>query len=185
MEDREIIELYFERSQRAVAETREKYGGVIRGCLGNILSDRSDAEECENDTYMGAWSSIPPAYPDNLRAYLLKIARNAAINRYRRINAEKRGKNASVSFEELAACIADPSGQPGGFEDGELREIINDFLESLKPEMRRVFLLRYWYCAPVKEAAERCGISVSKAESILFRGRKRLKKFLQERGVKV
>ncbi len=185
MEDCEIIDLYFERSGQAVEETGKKYGSIIRACLKNILSDKEDVAECENDTYMGAWSSIPPAAPDNLRAYLLKIARNTAINRCRNLNARKRGRNASVSFDELAGCICDPSAQPEGYETEELREIINDFLESLKPEMRKVFLLRYWYCASVKEVASRCGITASKTESMLFRARNKMKKFLSERGVKV
>lgn len=182
MQDMEIIELYFDRSEKAVSETRAKYGGVISACIRNILGCREDAEECENDTYMGAWGSIPPARPDNLRAYLLKIARNNAINRYRRLNADKRGRNASVSFEELAECISDSGG---GYEDRELGEAINDFLSTLQAESRRVFLLRYWYCASVKDIAMRCGIGTANVESKLFRARKALKKFLRERGFEV
>ncbi|MCM1579529.1 MAG: sigma-70 family RNA polymerase sigma factor [Ruminococcus sp.] len=184
MEDGEIIGLYFERSETVLTETSAKYGGIIRACIKNILADREDAAECENDTYMGAWTSIPPACPENLRAYLLKIARNAAINRYRKLTAQKRGRNACVSFEELAGCIC-CDDETRRYETNELRELINGFLETLNPEMRRVFLLRYWYCASVKETAACCGMSISKTESMLFRARNKMKKFLSERGVEV
>ena len=182
MQDTEIIRLFFDRSEKAVAEARAKYGGVIAGCIRNILRCSEDAEECESDTYMAAWRSIPPARPDNLRAYLLKIARNTAINRCRRLSADKRGRNVSVSFEELSECI---SGSEGGYKDRELGEAINGFLETLSPENRRIFLLRYWYCASVKDIALRCGIGVSSTESKLFRTRKALKKYLRERGYEV
>lgn len=182
MEDREIIELYFQRSEDAMRQTKQKYSGLILSIIRHILSCREDAEECENDTYLAVWQSIPPKRPDNFRAYLAGIARNLACSRYRYLHAEKRNADAALSFEELADCLSDKSDDGIRYTDDELRDTINTFLGTLRPENRRVFLLRYWECCSIKEIMQLCGISKSKTESILFRTRNKLKKFLQERG---
>ncbi len=183
MEDSGIISLFFERSEEAICETKRKYGRFVLGMIMHILRNESDAEECENDTYMSVWSVIPPQRPMNFKAFLLKIARNQALKKYRFLNAEKRNPNVTVSLEELAECASD-EGDGLRYGDNELAEIINGFLETLNDESRKVFMLRYWYFSSVNDIAERCGISRSKTESMLFRTRKKLKKYLEEKGVK-
>lgn len=178
MEDGEIIELYFTRSENAVAETKSKYGGLIRTVAMNILGSRPDAEECENDTYMSAWNAIPPRRPFSLAAFLAGIARNQALKKYRFINAGKRDPRVTVPLDELGDCV---SGSEGVYSDGALQKAINDFLGSLNPESRRVFMLRYWYFASIREITLKCGISKSKAESMLFRTRNKLRDFLKQR----
>ena len=182
MDDSAIIDLFFERSESALTETKKKYGGLIISIAMRILGNKSDAEECENDTYMGAWNTIPPRKPDNLTAFLARIARNQAMKKYEFINAAKRNPKAAVSLNELGDCISD-EGDTIRYSDGVLAEAINSFLSELGEESRKVFLLRYWYFADIREICERCGISKSKAESMLFRTRKKLKKFLEERGL--
>lgn len=182
MDDSDIIELFFERSENALLETRKKYSGLIMSIAMRILKNRHDAEECENDTYMGAWNTIPPQRPNNLTAFLARIARNQAMKKYEFINAEKRNPKAAVSLDELGDCISD-DGDSIRYSDGVLAEAINSFLAGLGEESRRVFLLRYWYFASISEICERCGMSKSKAESMLFRTRNKLKQFLEERGL--
>ncbi|MCM1328231.1 MAG: sigma-70 family RNA polymerase sigma factor [Ruminococcus sp.] len=181
MEDSDIIELFFMRSENAVAETKKKYGGFIRSLAMRILKSKPDAEECENDTYMGVWEAIPPQKPGNFMSFIAGIARNQALKKYNYINAEKRNPRSAVYLEELGDCIG--GGDETSYSDGVLREAINAFLAGLNEETRRVFMLRYWYFASIGEITERCGISKSKAESMLFRTRKKLKVFLEERGI--
>lgn len=181
MEDSDIIELFLTRSENAVAETKKKYGGFIMSLAMRILKNKPDAEECENDTYMGVWEAIPPQKPGNFMSFIAKIARNQAIKKYEFINAEKRNPKGVVYLEELGDCIG--GSEEISYSDGVLREAINAFLGSLNEETRRVFMLRYWYFASIKEITERCGISKSKAESMLFRTRNKLKGFLEERGI--
>ena len=83
MNDREIIDLYWIREERAITATAEKYGGYCHTIAFNILNNNEDAEECANDTYLGAWNSIPPQNPNPLSSYLGRIARNLALNRYK------------------------------------------------------------------------------------------------------
>ena len=87
MDDKQIIRLFFERSEQAITELSQKYGALYLQLADNILNDHQDAEECVNDTYLGAWNSIPPQRPNHLAAYLGKITRNLALNRYNRIKA--------------------------------------------------------------------------------------------------
>lgn len=182
MDDSGIISLFTERSEEAVRETKLRYGRLVFSVAMRILGSEADAEECENDAYMAAWNAIPPEKPVNFRAFLLRIARNLALKRYEYLNAEKRNPNTAVSLEELGECASDESAAVR-YSERELADVMNKFLGSLEEENRRVFMLRYWYFMPVRDICERCGLSKSKAESMLFRTRKKLKKYLEEEGL--
>lgn len=184
MTDTNLIDLFFARSEDAIARTKEQYGKLVRHIIAGILKSTQDIEECENDTYLGTWNSIPPKHPDSLKAYLAVIARNTALKRYAYLHAEKRNAEYAVSFEELAECICDNTDS-AQHSDMELRETINGFLQTLKAEQRRVFLLRYWMGYSIEEITQQCGIGKSKVESMLFRMRGKLRTYLTERGYQV
>lgn len=80
MEDGRIIELFFSRSEQAIAELSNKYGAICRRIAFNIVNNWEDAEECVNDAYLGTWNSIPPQKPNPLSTYVCKITRNIAVN---------------------------------------------------------------------------------------------------------
>ncbi len=182
MEDSSIIELFFERSEYAIKETKIKYGHLIQSIALRILHNHPDAEECENDTYMGAWNSIPPNRPGNLKAYIAKIARNQALKKYQFQHADKRNPEIILSLNELEEQLADCGEKSSNaqFEDTEMAEVINSFLAGLNSRTRRIFMLRYWYFLSVTEIMEECGMSRSKVESILYRTRQKLKQYMEE-----
>ncbi len=182
MNDIDIICLYQQRSEQAIAFTKEQYGRLVRHIISRILQSTQDTEECENDTYLAVWHTIPPQQPKHFKAYLAVIARNLALKRYEYLHAEKRNPEAAVSFEELEDCLSDHSDGGIRYTDAELRETINAFLSTLKAEHRKIFLLRYWQCCSVQEIMQHCGSSKSKIESILFRTRSKLRTYLEERG---
>ena len=105
VKDQSIIELFIERSEAAIEETKLKFGRLIYSIAYHIVQDRMDAEECESDTYLSAWNTIPPALPENLKAYLLRIARNLALKQYRHEHTAKRDKRMQVSLDELETKI--------------------------------------------------------------------------------
>lgn len=178
--DREIVEFFLERDERAVSAASSKYGKYLSAVALNVLGDRQDAEECVNDTLLKAWESIPPAEPTNLGGYLAKIAKNLSLNRLRRENTEKRGGELTRVYEELGGCAG--SSVERSYEQKELIEAINAFLGGLAADKRDMFVLRYWYCMSVAELAERTGISENRAAVELFRTRKKLVKHLRKRG---
>ena len=143
VEDAEIIALYWERDQKAVEATEQKYRHYCKKIALNIVGCDEDAEECVNDTWLGAWESIPPARPEVLGAFLGKITRNIALNRVRDRDRMKRGGGTeALPFDELGECIADSgSGPEETAEAGELTALLNRFLAGLPQKNIRVQIL--------------------------------------------
>ena len=180
MEDNEIIELYWQRSQQAIAETDGKYGGRLQSLSMNILHDREDAEECVNDTYLAVWESIPPRAPEYLFAYTAKICRNLALNRVEWNHAAKRDMVFVELSEELGSLAPDLSD---GISRQELAKAIADFLNRQTKEQREMFVRRYWYGETIKELAESFGCRQGKVKSVLFRLRRGLRRELEKEGI--
>ena len=179
MDDREIIRLFFQRSEQAITELSRKYGALCFQIADSILNDRQDAEECVNDAWLGAWNSIPPQTPDPLRAYLCRIVRNHALKKRRANTALKRGSRFEVSLSELEACIPDNSLEEQ-LSANELTAQINAFLSALKREDRIMFVKRYWFAESLSEIADAFGISENNASVRLSRIRRKLHKHLKE-----
>jgi RNA polymerase sigma-70 factor (ECF subfamily) len=185
MEDKSIIGLFFQRSERAIAELRDKYGRAVLSLSQRILGSLMDAEECADDTYMGVWNTVPPQYPEHLKAYTLTIARNLSIDRYHSNNAAKRNSQYDVALDELADCLAGSIDPVQQMEVKELGESINSFLATLKTEDRQIFVSRYYLSEPVSQIGERLGLDSKKVSSRLFRIREKLRSYLEKDGVTV
>ena len=186
MEDREIIELFFRRSERAITELSYKYGSKMRRVAFYLLQDLEDAEECVNDAYLGVWNSIPPERPDPLLAYVCRVTKNAAIGRFRYRTAKKRNYSLERSLEELEEL---EGSLPGAktleeqWEDQRLSETIHGFLESLDKKSRVTFVKRYWFGQSTESIAKELSMSENGVAVKLHRLRKKLKKHLEKEGV--
>lgn len=181
MEDREIVDLYWRRSEDAIPETAAKYGSYCRIIAYNILTDHEDAEECVNDTWLGAWNSMPENRPARLAPYLAKLTRWLSLTRLRDRNCLKRGGGElSLSLEELSECLDSGVDTQKQVEQRELTEAIRCFLEGLDEQTRYVFLARYWFMASVQEIGEKFSFSQSKVKSMLMRTRHALRDYLKE-----
>ena len=184
MTDAEIVELYFQRDERAIQETMNRYHRYLMKVALQILGDEQDAEECVNDAYLTAWNSMPDYRPEVLSAYLIKIARQKSIDRLRYRQRQKRqGTEYAVSLEELGDVIEDPTSAVSEPDDNLLKEAIARFLKDLPADARHLFLGRYFYFDSLKDVASYCGMSESKAKSMLYRMRRKLKKFLKKEGL--
>ncbi len=184
MEDRQIIDLYWDRKEEAIEKTAEKYGGYCYSIAYGILRDRLDSEECVNDTYMKAWNAMPPKRPDKLAAFLGKIARGLAIDRCRNYTAKKRGGGQmELVLEELNECIGTQNDPEQAVDEMVFAEILNDFVGALPIQERKVFVRRYWYMSSVKEIAGDFGFTESKVKMILLRARNGLKERLGKEGI--
>lgn len=183
MKDERIIELYWARSEDAVVETANKYGKYCYSIAYNILADAEDADETVNDTYMGAWNSMPPHKPSVLSTFLGKITRRISINRWNKRSAEKRGRGeVPLALEELSQAVASSDTPEQVLTARELTQAIDRFLSSLPEQERDLFVCRYWFLAPLAEISGRFGFSLSKTKSMLFRTRKKLKAHLEQEG---
>ena len=81
-DDREIIAQFLCRDEAAIKNTVDKYERYCSSIAYRILGNGEDVRECLNDTWLKLWESIPPTVPEILSAYVGKITRNLAINRY-------------------------------------------------------------------------------------------------------
>lgn len=180
MDDTEIIELFFERSQTAVKHTALKYGRLLKRIAVNICGSPEDAEEIANDVLSRLWNNIPPERPKNLKAYACRIARNLSVNRTESENAKKRGGEFVKIGEEWTEMFA---SDPGFDSEIALKDVFERFLDSLDTESRNIFVRRYWFADSVKDIAAFYLISESKVKSSLFRTRSKMKEYLTKEGI--
>ena len=183
MLDEEIIELFFERSERALSELKTKYGRTCLQTSYNILGDYRDAEECVNDSFLGVWNAIPPTRPNPLLTYVLKVVRNLSLNRYHKNHAQKRNSAYDLAVEELEEFLAAPDGVESALETKELTTAIESFLDTQKPLNRVIFVRRYWFYDSYAQIVKRTGLSEKNVSVRLTRMREKLKDYLKERGI--
>lgn len=182
MEDKDIIELYWQRDETAIRETDIKYGSYLHAVAFNILNDREDAKETTNDTYLKTWNSIPPQKPSAFLVWLSRITRSLAIDRLRFLTRKKRGTSQyDISLEELEECIGGETAVKE-YELSILKDMINSFLRCYSEKQRNLFLCRYFYFDSLKEASAACGFSEASAKTQLFRMRTALKEYLAKEG---
>lgn len=183
MEDKEIVDLYWARSEKAISETDKKYGRYCHYIAYQILSDDGDAEEIVNDTYLKTWNTVPPNRPDPLKAYVGMISNQLAINRYEEKTAEKRGGGRlPLIYHELDECIADEDENVDIGENLDLRDALNRFIWSLPKKTRNIFVRRYWYASSLSEIADDYGMKENAVAILMFRTRRKLKDFLKKEG---
>ncbi len=186
MDDKQIVDLYWERSEAAIAETDKKYGRYCHYIAYQILYSDADAEEIVNDTYLKTWNTVPPNRPDPLKPYLGMITRRLACNAYEAKHAKKRGGHQlSLVLDELSECIPDGNSGEDIEESVALRDALNRFVRSLPSKTQKIFVRRYWYASPVSEIAEAYGMKENHVSVLLYNTRKKLKGFLSKEGFEI
>lgn len=181
MDDNKIIDLFFERSEKAIVELSNKYGSVCMKVSMNVLNNYQDAEECVNDSYLGVWNAIPPQKPNPLFSFVCKIVRNISIDRYKKNRRQKRKGNYDLCIEELEDCIASPRTVEDDYAGAELSACIDDFLDSLTKINRMIFVRRFWYMDSYEDIAKASGLREGTIRTRLSRTKGDLKKFLRRK----
>ena len=180
--DKKIIDLYFNRNEQAIKETDRKYGRYCFSVANHISYNQSDSEECVNDTYLEAWTHIPPTIPENLKIYLSKITRNLALNIYEKFHTQKRGHGeVPIVLDELSELVGKNQTEET-FNETLLTESIDAFLKDLPKEKRKIFVLRYWHLYSIKEIAKTLNLSESNIKMSLSRTRDALQDYLIQGG---
>lgn len=186
MDEQSIIDLYWNRDEKAIVYTEELYGAAAKRMALRVLESHEDAEECVNDAYLALWDSIPPKRPESLGAYLRRITRNLAINRYHHNTAAKRGGHRiEVALDELSDCIPAGSQPWDELEGKRLTQLIECFLEVQEKRKRQLFIRRYWQLEEVAELAKAFGMSENRISVTLYRLREKLRIYLQKEGVEI
>ncbi|MBR5405456.1 MAG: RNA polymerase sigma factor [Oscillospiraceae bacterium] len=182
--DDEIILLLQQRNEEGIRRIRDTYGKLCEGIAYRILGGREDAEECVNDVLLTVWNSIPPKVPEHLQAYLITLAQRGAINRLKAAGRQKRGGTYfAQALDELAEVLPSDGYVESEVEQRELARAVNNFLDGLAPDVRRVFMQRYYLSLPLRDIAEENGMNLSSVKMSLLRTRKKLKAYLKEEGL--
>lgn len=183
LDDKQIVALFLLRDETAIRHTTDKFGSRLRSLALGIVNDPQTAEECENDTYMEAWSTIPPHEPSNyLYAFLARITRHISLNCCRNRSRLKRSAFICELSTELEQCIPAPDDTLCRIEDIALGEAINGFLSTLDIEKRNIFIRRYWYLDSITDISKRYSLSESKVKTTLYRCRNRFREHLEKEG---
>ena len=182
MEDAKILQLYWERNETAITETADKYGTYCTCIAQNILHSPEDCEECVNDTWLRTWNAIPPQRPKCLGAFLAKITRNLAFDRYKAQSAQKRNKEMEMVLDELADCLTTGITAEDHAVGKELEKAINTFLKALPEREGNLFIRRYFFVETPADIGKRYGISAGNVVVILTRTRQKLRVYLQKEG---
>lgn len=177
MEDSQIIRLFFQRSEAALAVLQDQFGGLCRSVISHVLTDPRDVEECISDTYLRIWNSIPPETPARLSSYLARVARNAALDRHDYNTAQMRNSAMTLAYEELECYL--PSNEES-LDEKVFSQFINKFLRAQPKDARIFFVRRYWYGESIREIADACRCSEEKIKSSLFRTRNKLRSAMIE-----
>ena len=186
MSDEEIIGLYLKKDERAISETKNRYYNYLYKIAYQILGSHEDAEECLDDTFLSVWNSETLDSEGSLMAYLIKLTRRTCIGVLRKRNSQKRVPSECItSLDELADSISGGYSPDKVYDSKMLNNAIGKFVSKLPRDQRNLFIGRYYYFDPLKDVAEYNGISESKAKSVLFRIRKKLRKYLEKEGFEV
>ena len=184
--DEEIIELYWQRNESAISETDNKYGELVFKIAYNILNDKSDSEECQNDTYLDVWNAIPPTRPRVFLAFIAKIARRVSIDLYRKKSNKKSiPSEFKSSIEELEYCLQEKCKVDEELAIKELAILINRYLRMLNDKQRFIFVGRHYFSSSIEEIARQVGTTPSNIYKSLEKIKKGLKSYLESNGVDV
>ncbi len=182
LDDKIIIDLYWDRDERAIEETDFKYKKYLVTIIYNVVGDKNDCEECLNDTYLGAWNAMPPNMPESLKAFLCVIARRCAIKRYHK-NSKKSvvPSEMTSSLTELESCLSEDDGM-NEFDAEQLGHVISNFVRGLPERRQFIFISRYYVAEPIDKIAKDLNLSVSTVNKELASIRIALKQRLEREG---
>ncbi|MBP3334410.1 MAG: sigma-70 family RNA polymerase sigma factor [Clostridia bacterium] len=181
--DEEIIELYWMRDENAIKETDKKYSKYLFNIAYNIVSDKGECEECLNDTYMGAWNSMPTARPAVLQAFLSAIMRRSAIDCFKRRTRIKRvSSEFTQSFSELEDFIASDTDMAEEIENKDLSKSVSEYVRSLSERQMYIFMSRYYFSRPIKDIVKYLGCSTSTVKKEIAKIKEGLKTKLESEG---
>lgn len=185
MEDNQIIDLFFERSEKAITELSSKYNTICLKTALNIIGNYEDSEECVNDAYLEIWDLIPPHRPNPLLSFLLRLVRNISVNRYKYIHAKKRTGNYQECIDEFEGFISTNETPEDSYIAKEISKHIDEFLDNMNKRNRLLFVRRYWYMDSYSDIAKITGMREGAIRTRLSRQRELLKQYLLERGVEI
>lgn len=181
MNDEQIINAIKLSPQTGIDYAMQAYGGAVKVICKAILSGSDeDVEEAVSDTFFALWRDIEK-YDVNkaaFKSYLYGIARNCAKSKARRI--KKQAKTILIDKSVEAAANQDIENDAISKINS---DIMLDIISHMKPPQGKVFILKYINGMSIKEISEMLSVKEKDVQNILYRGKKKLKKLFEQRGI--
>lgn len=184
LSDDAIVDLYWNRNEDAITETNRKYRNYLYTIAYHILFDPEDSDECLQDAYLKTWNAIPPAAPRLLKAFLARITRNTAIDRYDEERRQKRiPPELCDSLADFEGFLSDDRCMDDILEAQAIGRIITEYLDSVSARKQYIFMSRYYFMIPTIQIAEKLSISQSAVQKELANMKQALGIRLQKGGI--
>ncbi len=160
---------------RAFDELVRRYQDKVYRLAFKILRHEEDAAEALQDAFLSAYRGLKNFKVEStFSTWLYRVATNAALMRYRRRREGHVSIEQSQSHNEDAEPLALPDWSAQPLEellDAETRQMMEEGLQRLPPELRAVFVLRDVEERSNAEVAEILDLSVAAVKSRLHRAR--------------
>ena len=172
MKEQEIIEALIRRDEGGAAAFLQAYTPLLRYVIAPILPSAQDQEECLSEVALRVWEGIASFDPRRgpWTAWLTAVARNAALNRARRLQP---------AAEPLPLHAAAPGPTP---EEAlllrEQKEALRRAMARLSPAERQLLYRKYYYRQPTAQIAAELRTTVRAVEGKLYRAKKRLRRLM-------
>lgn len=158
----------------ALQQLHDEHAAALwRWCLRLTGNDRARAEDIMQETLLRAWRSAPADGTGSLRAWLFRVARNIAIDEWR-----KRSRS-----EHPVADLPEGDGVGDGTDELLLTWVVAEALTRLSPEHRAVLQECYFRGASVAEASRRLQVPEGTVKSRTHYALRALRLALEELGV--
>jgi len=183
--DASLVEQALAGSQEAYRVLVERHGRPVLTLIARMVRDQGVAEELAQDAFVkafGALRSFDPAY--KFSNWMLRIAHNVAIDHLRKARPPVVSIDDNASGRDLADVLAD-GREPSAFEHAVRGDFMADLeaaLARLRPEFRRLVVMRYIEDLSYEDIAEVVGLPLGTVKSHLHRARAALGKLLVESG---
>jgi RNA polymerase sigma-70 factor (ECF subfamily) len=179
-DDQVLMQRIVGGDQQALAQLYDRYGRLVYGLARGVVGDEAAAEEITQDAFTRVWAKAGTYQPEQGRplTWLMRIARNRAIDELRSRSSRPQGRSISWLEEELPY---EGEGPPEEVELGLRRKRVAEAIAMLPAEQRRVLALAYFQAHTHREIAGMLKQPLGTVKTRLRSAMKRLRTLLEER----
>ncbi len=179
-EDQALVKRLLERDEDALREIMSTHGGVVYAMARRVVADPAMAEEVAQDAFLALWRR-PGSYHSergSLKAFLLGVTRNKAIDLVRHEESLKKAKDALITEAEAASETPSTNELAQGLEE---RDELKTALSEISDVQREAVVLAYFGGRTYREVADELGIPEGTAKTRLRDGLSKLRTLLSSR----
>lgn len=173
-DDVELAERLMARDESALRSVIAEYGGLVHGMARRVISEPSLAEEVAQDTFLALWRRPGAFDPQrgSLKAFLLGVSRNKAIDLVRREESMKRTRSSLASEMHTEPDANSPTA------DVDERDRVKTALAQLSPLQQEAVVLAYFGGRTYREVATELEIPEGTAKTRLRDGLRKLRELM-------